>query len=488
MALECGAPDAAQETAMNLTEEFQRNAETIREQAVRSLFDLLNSICEGVVAVDRNARIAWISDRYAQRLGLPGKEAGIGRDVEDIIPASLMRQVVQTGEPILLDIMQFREDWFVVTRLPLKSGEGEVMGAIGFAWYDKLQYLKPLVSKFQRLQAELADAQRELAEHRRAKYNFSNFVGASPQCQEVKRQARRAAQREANVLLLGETGTGKELLAHAIHAASNRAGGPFVGVNVAAVPENLMESEFFGTAPGAYTGADRKGRDGKLKLAHGGTLFLDEVGEMPLAVQAKLLRALQEQEIEPLGSNKVIKVDARVIAATSRDLKELVAQGRFRSDLYYRLNVLPITLPPLRARLPDLPGLCEFLLEQISLRGGLPQREVSAEALELLAAHDWPGNIRELRNVLERATMLCDKHRLGAAEFAAILPAAAAKPRRAAGIPAVRPLNEAIAEAERTTIEAALLATQGQKAAAAHLLGISRATLYEKLAHLGIHA
>src|SRR6185503_5354538 len=205
-----------------------------------------------------------------------------------------------------------------------------------------------------------------------------------------------------------------------------RAQRPFISVNLAAVPETLLEAEFFGVAPGAYTGADRKGRDGKFRLADGGTLFLDEIGDMPVALQAKLLRALQEQEFEPLGSNQVIKVDVRVIAATSRDLRKLASQGRFREDLYYRLNVLPIRLPTLRDRLSDLEALAESLLEGIAVRTGMPQRELAPSALAALASYPWPGNVRELRNLLEQAAMLTDSQRLSGEDFAAILPTAAA--------------------------------------------------------------
>src|SRR5204862_1408177 len=195
-----------------------------------------------------------------------------------------------------------------------------------------------------------------------------SFVGSSPAAVEVKRQARRAGMSSSPVLLLGETGTGKELLAHAIHAGSSRASGPLVSVNIAAIPDTLLEAEFFGVAPGAYTGADRKGRDGKFKLADGGTLFLDEIGDMPLALQTKLLRVLQEQEVEPLGSNQVVRVDVRIIAATSRDLPAMVADGRFRADLFYRLNVLPIRLPALRERMADLEALIEALADDIARR------------------------------------------------------------------------------------------------------------------------
>ncbi len=469
---------------MKLGERFLNGADEIRRVAMQTLFERLDSLCEGALAVDQQARIVWMNDKYAKKLGLESVEVALGREVEEVIPNSLMRQVVQTGEPILLDIMPFGEEQFVVTRMPLNDERGRVIGAIGFVLYDRLQYLKPLVGKFAQLQSELTSAQRHIAEGRRARYTFASVVGASPACVELKRQARRAAQLDATVLLVGETGTGKELLAHAIHAASPRSGMPFVAMNVAAVPETLMEAEFFGAAPGAYTGADRKGRDGKFKLADGGTLFLDEVGDMPMAVQAKLLRALQEQEIEPLGSNRMVKLDVRVITATSQDLEQLVKQGRFRSDLYYRLNVLSIRLPPLRERLQDLDALCELVLAQIAERTGMPQREISAEAQAALATYPWPGNIRELRNVIEKSVMLSDRRRLEMQDFAVVLPPLA-HPQLPA-VSAARSLAEAVAGAERSAIASALEAARGNKSLAAQRLGVSRATLYEKMAQLGI--
>jgi transcriptional regulator with PAS, ATPase and Fis domain len=359
--------------------------------------------------------------------------------------------------------------------------------------------MQPLMQKFIRLQGELDSARRQLAEQRRPKYTVASFIGSSPAALEVKRQARRVAQTGSSVLLLGETGTGKELLAHAIHAASARAARPFVGVNIAAVPETLLEAEFFGVAPGAYTGADRRGRDGKFKVADGGTLFLDEIGDMPPALQSKLLRVLQEQEIEPLGSNRVERVDVRIVAATSRDLPAMVARGEFRADLYYRLNVLPLRVPPLRERLQDLEALIEALAEDIARRSGLPHKGVTPEALDLLAAQPWPGNIRELRNVLEQATLMTDDPQLGPAHFAAALrldpqalPAGVPAPRAAERAPdtvsravppdaLLRPLQQQVDEIERAAIAAALRATGGNRVATAKLLGMSRAALYDRL-------
>lgn len=472
------------------------DVDSILRVGMQSLLDLFDDSCEGTLAVDDHCRVVWINDKYATFLGLKNPDEALGKPVEEIIPNSRMREIIHTGKPILLDIMMIRDQPMVVMRIPLKDESGKVLGAIGFALYDRLQSLKPLVSKFTELQWALANTQKELAQLRHTKYSISSFIGVSPVSLELKHRARRAAQLDTTVLLLGETGSGKELLAHGIHAASGRAGHPFVGINIAAVPETLLEAEFFGVAPGAYTGAERKGRDGKFKVADGGTLFLDEVGDMPLQVQAKLLRVLQEQEIEPLGSNTIIKVDVRVIAATSHDLKQLVAEGKFRSDLYYRLNVLPIVLPPLRERRADLDALCEHLLEQIAKRTGMPQRELTPSARAALAAYSWPGNVRELRNALEQAGMLTDNISLTAEDFASILsitPEAEGEqkktaPATPASIPVleIRPLPEAVAELEKNLIKAALDNAGGNKASAARMLGISRASLYQKIESFGI--
>ncbi|MGZ5650132.1 MAG: sigma-54 interaction domain-containing protein [Usitatibacter sp.] len=454
----------------------------VRRIAKKSLFEGLDGMCEGAIIVDREARIVWLSDKYAARLKLASASEAIGKVVEDVIPNSLMREVVRTGEPIMLDIMQFGDESFVVMRVPIKDERGRVIGAAGFMLFDRLQYLQPLVSKFQRLETQLADIRKSLAEERRVRYTFSNFIGSSPVAMEAKRQARRAAQVDTTVLLLGETGTGKEMLAQAIHAASPRAHGPFIAVNVAAIPDTLLEVEFFGASPSAYTGADRHGRDGKFVLANGGTLFLDEVGDMPMATQAKLLRVLQEKEVEPLGSNRVAKVDLRVIAASSVDLRQMVSMGRFRSDLYYRLSVLPIELPPLRERPGDLEALTDHILEEIALRSGRPQREITPTALAVLSGYAWPGNIRELRNVLEQVTLNSDNPRLSAEEFTLVLPRVACGTR--AGDRPTLKLADVVADAERGAIRSALAAAEGKKILAAELLGISRATLYQKLSVL----
>ncbi|RCW75858.1 sigma-54 interaction domain-containing protein [Pseudorhodoferax soli] len=485
------------------------DASSMLALAARSMFHLFSSMSQGMFLVDKAGTIVWVNEgyrRFLPALGFSSIDEFQGHPVEEVIPNTQMRRVLETGEPILVDLLTNKAGTFVVSRIPLREEDGQTIGAIGIVLFDQPETtLKPLIEKFALLQRDLDDARRELASQRsrallhgdggsgqrRAKYTFASFIGTSAAALEVKRHARRAAQSSSPVLLLGETGTGKELLAHAIHLASARARGPFVSLNIAAVPDTLLEAEFFGVAPGAYTGADRRGREGKFKLADGGTLFLDEIGDMPAALQAKLLRALQEGEIEPLGSNRLVPFDARVIAATSRDLPALVRQGRFREDLYYRLNVLPLKLPPLRERRGDIPALVEALSEDLAQRSGEVPPELMPDALALLAGQHWRGNIRELRNVLEQLAMRSDSQRVDAAEVRRVLAETGVEAIAAAALPPapegqghaalLRPLATQVAELEGLAIAAAMAETGGNKLAAARLLGISRATLYGRL-------
>jgi len=462
------------------------SADSLRQLANESLLAHFADLCEGAVIVDAKANVVWMNDRYPERLGIANPAATIGRPIEEVIPNSQMRQVVESGRAIMLDIMDFGEQSFVVTRLPLRDGDGKVVGAVGFMIYDDPRHLAPVVSRYQRLRADLAAAERKLADARRTKYTFASFIGINPACTELKQAARRAARTASSVLILGETGTGKELLAQAIHAASPRANRHFVAVNIAAVPEALLEAEFFGVAPGAFTGADRRGREGKFKLADGGTLFLDEIGDMSLALQAKLLRTLQEREFEAVGSNRLESVDVRIIAATSRDLEQMVAAGLFRADLYYRLNVISLKTPALRERPDDMALLAEYLIELIARQQGIPLHGISSPALNRLLRHDWPGNVRELANVLERAMLMTDGDIIEAADLDKVMP-----PPRATQVVvdnSVTGIAEVVARAERQAILAALRNSHGNKVQAARLLGISRAALYEKIAALGVDA
>ena len=473
-----------QDVAHDISQLLPLDPHRVLKLAAKSMFDVFEQLAMGMMVVDREHRIVWISEgykRFLPALGVSGPDDFVGRPVEEVVPNTLMGSVVDSGRPVLVDLLTNQAGTFLVSRLVLLDHPGTNM--------------QPLMTKFTRLQRELDDARKQLAVQRRSRYTLASFIGTSPAAVGLKSMALRVASTESTVLLLGETGTGKEVLAQAIHAASPRSGGPFIGINIAAVPETLLEAEFFGVAPGAFTGAGTKARDGKFKMASGGTLFLDEVGDMPLPLQAKLLRVLQEQEVEPLGANEVVRVDVRTIAATSRDLPAMVAAGEFRADLFYRLNVLPIRLPALRERLSDLGALADALLADIARCSGMPQRMLTPDALELLAGQRWPGNVRELRNVLEQASVMTDDLQLTPGHLAGVLPgrvvpansaratvddldAHAAMPHAA---DAIRPLPDLMADLERNAIGAALRATAGNRVAAAKLLRISRATLYEKL-------
>src|ERR1700722_4415037 len=318
----------------------------VLRRAMDSLFKTFENFSEGTFIVDKESRVVWINKRYAARFGFSDPQEAIGRDCEAVIPNSLMREVVTTGKPILLDLLETDREPLVVTRLPLKDDFGETVGAIGFALFDEMKALTPLFSHYSRVQQELIATRQSLAQARRSRYTFASFVGTSAASLDVKRQARRAAQVDSPVLLSGETGTGKELLAHAIHGASSRAARPLVTINIAATPAAVLEAELFGLA-------DSPAQAGKFELADRGTLFLDEVSDLPLPLQAKLLGVLQDNEpgasaLNNAGSARArSRADVRIIAATSADLPTLVATGKFRAGLFYRLNVLTIFAPPL---------------------------------------------------------------------------------------------------------------------------------------------
>jgi DNA-binding NtrC family response regulator len=338
--------------------------------------------------------------------------------------------------------------------------------------------------------------------------SFADLVGASPAMAQVKRMGERAAKSQIPVLILGESGVGKEVIARAVHGASDRAGKPFVAVNCGALPENLVESILFGHEKGAFTGAHDK-HLGKFQEANGGTLFLDEIGELPLDMQVKLLRALQESEIDPVGAKRSVKVDVRILSATNRDLAQQVKDGRFREDLFYRLNVFPIEAPSLRERREDIPALVEHFIRRFNVEEGKRVAGASAETLALLAAHDWPGNVRQLENAVYRAIVLADAPYLQPYDFPAVSglqpPVDSAPASPAVSLPAavqltvddmpksapVRVLDErghlrTLEEIERDLIQLAIEIYAGHMSEVARRLGIGRSTLYRKVREQGL--
>jgi two-component system response regulator HydG len=310
---------------------------------------------------------------------------------------------------------------------------------------------------------------------------FGDLVGKSGAMQSLFESIRKIAPTNSSVLILGESGTGKELVARAIHRQSPRAGGPFIRVNCSALAETLLESELFGHERGAFTGAVRE-RRGRFELAHGGTLFLDEIADVPASVQVKLLRVLQEKEIERVGGERTIRVDVRVLSATNRDLPAEVARGAFREDLYYRLHIVPLRVPPLRERPGDIELLVRHFLRTISKETGKHVTGITDEALRQLAAYPWPGNVRELENAVERAIVLCDGETLGAGEF----PIEAPGPSPAAPAASNGSLDRVLADTEKRLIQEALERAGGVKTRTAELLGIKTSALYYKLEKYGL--
>ena len=442
------------------------------------------------------ARILIVDDDTAFRESLAEMLGDLGHAVSATPTVAAGLQVLQAGsvDVAIVDLRMPGEDGLAFLRkarglsrapcimLTAYASGGNTIEAMRLGAFDHLT--KPiartsLVEVLERalLSAGQAGSPENVAQNPEQDSDEAELVSGSEAMRQVFKRIGLAADSDATVLVLGETGTGKELVARALHRNSVRAERPFVAVNCAAIPADLMESELFGHVKGAFTGAvsDRAGR---FREAQGGTLFLDEVGDMPLPTQAKILRALQEREITPVGASRALPVNVRIIAATHRDLPDAVRQGRFREDLWYRLQVVPVHLPPLRERLGDVLLLAEHFLRQ---GGGASPKRLGADAARLLLAHDWPGNVRELRNAMERAALLCPGPVIGP-EHIGLQPAAANGP----AIDWNGPLAPAVAQLEREMVTRALAATMGNRAEAARRLGLSRQQLYRKLAEFGL--
>jgi DNA-binding NtrC family response regulator len=443
-----------------------------------------------VLIVDDEKNIQVTLARALSLEGYATQTAGTGQEALEKVaslPVDLVLLDVKLpdldGLQVLERALQTRPGLPVV----VMSGHGSIETVRQAFKLGAFDYLEKPIAERERLLAavrnglQLRDLAAENAELRRAA-GPGEMLGSSPAMQRLRELVRRAAASEGRVLVAGENGTGKELVARALHDGSRRRAGPFVKLNCAAVPAELIESELFGHERGAFTGAVAA-RRGKFELADGGTLFLDEVADMPPAMQAKVLRVLQEGEFERVGGQSALRTDARVVAATNKDLPAEVAQGRFREDLYYRLAVVLVRTPPLRERKDDVPDLAARFLAEACERNGRRAMTLSREAVLALQAHDWPGNVRELRNVVERLAILCDGPSLGPAEVAEALPGAR-RPRSDRARDGAS-FHELVEEAEREIILAALTAHQDNVSDTARALGLERSHLYKKVRKLG---
>jgi len=431
----------------------------------------------GMVVVDNQSRIVFVEETYAKSWGIDPKQV-IGRHVKDVIPTSKLPTVVETGKPILGDVFAYEGKTVICNRFPLIK-DGTIIGAMS---YQVFEAVDDLFQSIQELRNQLNYYKEKMKKYSGVRYSLNDIIGSSPAAVAIRKAILQAACTDATVLIQGETGTGKELIAHALHQESRRSHYPFVKINCAAIPQDLIESELFGYEKGAFTGAHRTGKKGKFELADKGTLFLDEISQLSLPAQAKLLRALQEKEIERLGGAEPIPINVRIVAATNDNLENLIKQGAFRSDLFYRLDVIPINVAPLRERRSDIPLLVNKFVERYGEQAGLGAVTADPAVMALIMEYDWPGNIRELEHAIERAINLCNSNRLELRHFEWLLP----KIRRKGNANAGRSIQDAKTAAEKEVILNALAATRGNKKKAAEMLDIARPLLYQKMRRLGI--
>ncbi|PAV28864.1 sigma-54-dependent Fis family transcriptional regulator [Virgibacillus profundi] len=395
----------------------------------------------------------------------------------------MVLEVLETKKPVNNIYHRPRKDKHVVINAaPVFNEENQIIGAVSVE-RDITQIVK-LNDNLETTSAELNELRQKIYANE-SETPFSAIRGKSHQLQKTIQIALKAAKTEATTLILGESGTGKEICARAIHDASPRKDDPFIPVNCGAIPAPLFESELFGYEGGSFTGADRNGKAGKIEMADGGTLFLDEVGELPLEMQVKLLRVLQEKSIYRIGDSTGRDVNVRFIAATNQNLEQLMEEKKFRSDLFYRLNVIQVTMPPLRQRIDDIHELTDLFLKQFAAKYQVPIPEFKQDAFHLLLQYNWPGNVRELRNLMERIIILSEKPILSKRDLLTYFPSVSEDLSTSEGVKKPSLSNEK-ENIEKQLIEETLKQTNGNKSDAARRLGISRVTIYSKMKKYGI--
>lgn len=437
--------------------------------------DIVETVVENafgwLVVVDREGKIIYINKNYCDFLEVE-RDTVIGVHVSKVIENSRMHIVAATGKEEIADLQYIRGNYMIANRIPIVSNN-HVVGAFGTVffrdtkeWMKMNSHVKSMLTKIQNYIQEI---------DRSVKYSLDDLLGKSKQIQSLKDKVKMIAASDISVLIRGESGTGKELFAHSIHQLSNRSHQPFVKINCGAIPEHLLESELFGYEEGAFTGARKGGKKGKFQLADGGTLFLDEIGDMPINMQVKLLRALQEGEVESVGSTEPVHIDVRIIAATNRPLEKMMEEKRFREDLFYRINVVPFTIPPLRERMEDVPILMDYFIKKITKKSGKRIMSIDEDVIERFNQYSWPGNIRELENVIEASIHLTNKEVITLESLPDYLKESSLFPV------GKKKLKEIIEETERRILLQSLAKFDNNKLEAAKALGISKSSLYEKL-------
>ncbi|TWI54488.1 sigma-54 interaction domain-containing protein [Halalkalibacter nanhaiisediminis] len=466
-----------------------------KEDISQKLFDEYdnahNLLFDCIVAVNEKGFITMMSDSYADFMEIDNPIEAIGKHCTEVIKNTRIPDVLQSGKLEVGYTFRVKGQDAVVTRMPIFQ-DGKVKGVIGKILFHDVQELKEIAKQLNLMESRVEYYQNELKRIQGAKYGFENIIGNSQTIKELKGFAMQIAKSRSTVLITGESGTGKELFAHAIHDSSTRSSGPFIRLNCAAIPKDILEAELFGYESGAFTGAKKGGKLGKVEMANKGTLFLDEIGDMPLEMQAKILRVIQEREIQRVGGAKVNEIDVRFIAATNQNLWKMVKKGEFREDLFYRLNVVTMEIPPLREREADSLQLAYFFIDKFNKELRASVSILDDQVINIFKRHSWPGNIRELENVLERAMNTVSESNTIKMEH---LPLYLRKLNNVEINPQTSHdyayatdeeelhycLQQNIEQAERQIIIKALKRTNGNKVKAADLLEIHRASLYRKI-------
>jgi PAS domain S-box-containing protein len=467
---------------MTELERIAKDFESIKDlnQTLQTVVDVAYS---GLVVIDKKGYITLMNKRLSNFLNIQAEDA-VGKHITQVIKNSKLHNVAITGKADINDIQILKGQRVIVSRTPIINDKGQPVGAVKKIIFQGLREMKDLVRRLEILEGQVEHYKEELHKVKGGTYVMDNIYSQNDKLIELKNIAQRAARGSSTILIMGESGTGKELFAHAIHNASPRRNEPFIKINCAAIPENLLESEFFGYDYGAFSGARKGGKPGKFELADKGTIFLDEIGDMPLNMQAKLLRVLQDKEFERVGSTESKKVDVRIITASNKDLQSLVKEGKFRDDLFYRVNVITLDIPPLRERKDDIASLAKLFITKYSNILGVPEKDISPQAIKVLTDYPWPGNIRELENVIERIMNLhvgdvidCEHLPSNLFEVTDI---------NVQSLNFSEDYRTKLLRQEKKILEAALKKNKGNKTKAAKMLGISRSRFYEKLKVTGL--
>ena len=454
---------------------FQEKQELLKIKSIQGeLSTILNSIQEAVEVAGKDGVIKYLNPAFVRVTGIPAEER-IGKNVLEASPDGALAMALRTGKNIFGHSTKVGgSNAEVISNASPIIIDGSLEGAV--VVFQHFTDVMKLMDELKQRTSQIENLSDKFGQVTTCKYNFSDILGGSNELKKCILLAEKSARSNTTVLLLGESGTGKELFAHAIHHVSSRREKPFIKVNCAAIPENLLESEFFGYAKGAFTGAV-KSKIGKFELANGGTIFLDEIGDMNLLLQGKLLRVLQEMEFERVGGNQTIRVDVRVIAATNRNLRDMIRNGNFREDLYYRLNVVVVTIPPLRLRKDDLPELVNNLIVKLNRKLGKKVQGISKDAEEILYSYDWPGNVRELENVVERVMVTVDDEVLKKKHFVQHVSQFKTLPEKDIDLMPIEHMEQLLIKKALSKFGS----TVEGKRRAAQALNISLATLYNKL-------